>query len=105
MKKIRIVSLCSAAIVSTFALNVCNAEELNMRMLPNSVNNDITHLRLQALLQKDSNKLDPLGSQTNLGSTFGDDCNMNINNNTGGQGLLSKPQSIIITGPVVNKCR
>ena len=79
------------------------AEELNSRMLPNKVNNEITHIRLQALVSKERN--DPLASQKQLGSVFGDDCNMNIGNNTGGQGLLSKPQTIIITGPVVNKCR
>lgn len=94
-------SLTVAILVSSFSTV---AEELNVRMMPNKVSNEISHMRLQALMTK-GKKQDPLGSQKNYGSVFGDDCNMNIGNSTGGQGLLSKPQSIIITGPVVNKCR
>jgi len=103
MKRNLVVILASMVIVSAFTSFNSKAEELNTRMLSNKVNNDITHIRLQALLSK--NSPDPLGSQKNFGSVFGDDCNMNIGNSTGGQGLLSKPQTIIITGPVVNKCR
>ena len=95
------------SIIAGVLMGTCaaNAEELNVRMMPNNVSNQISHMRLQALLSKDANKQDPLGSQKNYGSVFGDDCNLNVGNSTGGQSLLSKPQTIIITGPVVNKCR
>ena len=81
------------------------ADEINIRMMPNKVNNEISHMRLQAIMSKGDHKQDLLGRQNNMGSVFGDDCNLNIGNSTGNEGLLSKPQSIIITGAVVNKCR
>ena len=81
------------------------ADEINVRMMPNKVNNEISHMRLQALLSKSGKKPDPLGNQASMGSVFSKDCNLNIGNSTGKEGLLSKPQSIIITGAVVNKCR
>jgi len=95
--------LVNAALVSTSI----NAEEINTRMLPNDVNNSITHMRLEAILVKNqvNKKPDLLGSQKNYGSVFSDDCNIDIGNNTNNQSILSKPQTIIITGPVVNKCR
>ena len=74
-----------------------------MRPMSNDVNNSITHMRLQAMMSKDKKDNDPLGKQT-MGSTFNDDCTLSIGNNEA-QGLLSKPQDIIITGPVINKCR
>ena len=62
-------------------------------------------MRLNAMLNKTKNPdQDPLNRKT-IGSTFNDDCTLNIGNNLSNQGLLSKPQPIIITGPVINKCR
>lgn len=80
-------------------------DDINPRMMPNNTNNQINHMRLNALVNKTKNSdQDPLNRKT-IGSTFNDDCTLNIGNNLSNQGLLSKPQPIIITGPVINKCR
>lgn len=99
----------SALFFSFFLLSLptgfADEDDINIRMMPNNANNQINHMRLNALVNKTKNPdQDPLKRKT-IGSTFNDDCTLNIGNNLSNQGLLSKPQPIIITGPVINKCR
>jgi len=105
MKKNTIIVIFNIVFLLFPVINNAIAQEINIRMLPNKVKNDITHIRLQSILSKDKKKADPLGGKQTRNGFYNEDCSLNIGNNITGQSLLSKPQTIIITGPVINRCR
>jgi len=99
LKALSIILIAVASVPASYAMDI------NSRMIPHELNNDITHMRLNAMMSKEKTaQKDRLGKHT-IGSAFNDDCSMSIGAPPVNGWLHQKPQPIVITGPVINKCR